>query len=569
MYHLYEIVLESLQIWLKIQASCESMEQAKVLFEHRFGGNAPDPLRPDLRYASFSFRVPCKLSECSHYIFNWDAIKDHLPTRWDDREFRLAEGPYPWCETLSDDCDCHGMKGGLDFYCSDLGLLEDTDKRAIKSQNVMHLNNIQEMEKRIAHRDESRRAQRASRQEAIYAAAEPVSQGGGPNKITNPLARLFYTLVGGGFYCQVEGRHHAFSEETKRRTTADLVAFQAQVSKQNAEQRNPVMSQIGGLIAHWLREYQSQECAERSINGEVDIPGVLYKYIPRDLIGNGAPDSLRATQLLALNDNMECNVETMNNNDQLGTPAFLDLVQAKIEEHLGITVPRHELLEQSVRHVVPRLSTYIQQYLNSRVGVVSFSTDLLVPTMWAHYAQNTGIVVGYDTDALRQMGFELRPIIYSELAPSYEPAKDDVIRQFFVDQERLEQEARTGKARERYVILFDVDLAEFGADWKALSRVLFVKGASWAYEKEVRLLVDLEKARDAGKVDHNGWPVKVIDPPPEAIKEIYGGMNTREADSTKAAEVARGTDRDGWHGLFKGHLSAHAFRIQNTGGTTY
>ena len=38
----------------------------------------------------------------------------------------------------------------------------------------------------------------------------------------------------------------------------------------------------------------------------------LYKYVPKDRIGNGAPNSLRATQILALNDDMECNLETRN-----------------------------------------------------------------------------------------------------------------------------------------------------------------------------------------------------------------------------------------------------------------
>ena len=140
MNHLYEIVLESPQMWLKLQASCESEEQATAFLESRFGGNDPDPLRLDLRFVSFSFRVPRKLSECYDHIFNWEAIKDRLPIGWNDQEFRLAAGPYPWCETLSDECDCFGARGRLDsVYCSDFGLLEETDKRTSKSQNTRRL----------------------------------------------------------------------------------------------------------------------------------------------------------------------------------------------------------------------------------------------------------------------------------------------------------------------------------------------------------------------------------------------------------------------------------------------
>ena len=140
MSHLYEIVLESPLMWLKVQASCSSEEQARAFFEHRFGGNAPDPHRPDLSNVSFSFLVPRKMSECSGHIFNWEAIKDRLPSGWDNHEFRLAEGPYPWCETLSDDCECFGAMGRLDAtYCSDFGLLTDIDRRAGRSQNIRRL----------------------------------------------------------------------------------------------------------------------------------------------------------------------------------------------------------------------------------------------------------------------------------------------------------------------------------------------------------------------------------------------------------------------------------------------
>ena len=73
-----------------------------------------------------------------------------------------------------------------------------------------------------------------------------------------------------------------------------------------------LLSSIGGIAAHLLRGFQSQECADRLVEGSADIPNVLYKYIPRERIGEWAPNSLRATQLLALNDDMECNVITMH-----------------------------------------------------------------------------------------------------------------------------------------------------------------------------------------------------------------------------------------------------------------
>ena len=543
MHHLYEIVFESPQMWLKIQASCESVEQATAFFECRYGGNAPDPLRPQLRNVLFSFLVPRKLSECSDYIFNWESIKERLPTGWEDQEFRVVEGPYQWCETLSDDCDCYGSKGRLDAaYCSDLGLDDETTKRASKSPNIRHFEYLQEMRRTLVKRQ---KASRANGDVSIGSRVEPSEQE--------------------GLYCQVDGRYHAYSEQVKQKVAANLASLRMSLASGNDEDRRVVMSNMRGISAYWLRTFQFQECADGLAEGRTDVPDVLYKYIPRDRIGKGAPESLRATQLLALNDDMECNVITMYDKE-MDILDFLALVQSRLKECLGVEVSDEELMERSLRYGDLRLSTFIQEFLNPRAGVVSLSTDLLVPTMWAHYARNTGIVVGYDAKVLSGLGFELRQVIYSELAPKYEPTRGNVIQLDFADREQMAQETKSGRTRKGIPILGTVALAHLGADWRALSRLLFVKGSSWEYEKEVRLLVDLQDARDTGKRDSNDWPIKVIDIPSEAIKEIYGGANTSDADIAQAIEVARGENK---RGLFKGHVSSHAFRIQKTGGVRH
>ena len=569
MWHLYEVVISNSRVWLKVQASCSSSEQAAAFFESRFNETdyTVDGHRPV---------TPFRLSQRSHFVANWVSIVDRLPAGWDDDEFHIVGTPYPWCETLSDDCDCHGAKGGLgDAYCSDFGLHNETDKRARKSQNVRHQNYIQSMEEAIARRDEAQREERLQREQrspprgSAPVAAKPAERGGDNRGVTETLAAAINAvnrLVARGFYCSIDGRHHPYGEQAIRKTVASLTAACVQISTWRGSNREVAISGIGAIAAHWLQAHQSEECAQRSLWGDVDIPDILYKYIPKELIGNGAPDSLRATQLLALNDDMECNVTTMKGSEQEDTLAFLAVVQSKLEGHLGIALPWEELLTRSIRYGDLRLSTFIQEYLNPLVGVVSFSTDILVPTMWAHYARNTGIVVGYDTEVLSALGFELRPVIYSELAPTYEPSAGDAIRLDFVNREDMERDLRAGRSREGFPLLARTDLAEFGTDWKSLSRLLLVKGISWAYEKEVRLLVDLEQARDTGRKDSNGWPIKVIDPPPEAIREIYGGANTRDADVERAVQVARGENKSG---IFVGHVSSHAFRIQKTGGVNY
>ena len=121
-------------MWLKIQASCESRDQATAFFWYRFGRPYGGPI--PLEHSTFeAFR----LSERSESIANWETIRDQLPDGWDDEEFRLTEGPYAWCEALSDSCPCHGSEGRLDIvYCSDLGLHDDSTRRAKKTPNVRH-----------------------------------------------------------------------------------------------------------------------------------------------------------------------------------------------------------------------------------------------------------------------------------------------------------------------------------------------------------------------------------------------------------------------------------------------
>ena len=567
MQHLYEVVISNPIVWMKMQASCSSREQSAAFFEARFNGTdhyTVDGYRPV---------TPFRLSERSHYVANWESTVDLLPAGWDDEEFQMVGNPYPWCALMSDDCDCRGSKGRLDeVICSDYGIHEETDKRASKSQNVRHRHYVLGMEEGIAKRDRVQREERAKTQQATPPqGVRPLITTRARLEGNDPVAadalavvaKRVNQLMGQRVYCPIEGRYHHCSERTKEKLVANGVAALASATDEN---RRVITSFMDSILTHWIKTYQSEECAERQVRGEPEIPAVLYKYIPKDRIGRGAPESLRATQIMALNDDMECNVVTMNGNDQLDALDFLSLAQSKLENHLGIKIPWEEILERSLRYMDLRSSTFIQEYLNPKVGVVSFTTDILAPTMWAHYAQNTGIVVGYDTETLKSMGFELRPMLYSELAPTFRPSRDDMIRLSFVDHERVEESAREGESSRGWPIVADVNLVEMSADWKSLSRLLFVKGKTWSYEKEIRLLVDLERARDTGKRDDNGWPVKVIDPPQEAIKEICRGANTQDADVARAVEIARGENK---RGLLVQHVSSHAFRIQKTVGSYY
>ena len=353
-----------------------------------------------------------------------------------------------------------GGKGRLDaVFCSDFGLQGETASRAGKSPNVRHLEYIRQLRQRLTN---TQHAPKASGDPAVEARMEPSEQE--------------------GFYCQVEDRYHAFSEQVKQRAAVNVTATRRSLATWSEKDRRVVLSNMRGITVHWLRTFQFQECADRLVEDRADVPGVLYKYIPKKNIGRGAPNSLRATQLLALNDDMECNIITMRGKETDALD-FIARVQSRLKECLGAEVAEEELLERTLRFGDLRLSTFIQEYLNPLVGVVSLSTDLSVPTMWTHYALNTGIVVGYDTEVLRNLGFELRQVSYTEIAPVFEPTRGDVIQLQFADRERMEQETRAGRIGNGTRILGTVGLTQLGADWQALSRLLFVKGPSWNTKK--------------------------------------------------------------------------------------
>ena len=497
--------------------------------------------------------TPFKLSERTECIANWESIVDSLPEDWDRDEFHIDEGPYAWCDSLSPGCDCRGSEGGLgEVICSAFGTPDEVDKRASKSDNARHLFHVEQMEDAIRRQD----ASRAEREEKLRQEAQSQNQHNA-RPAQGPLDRA----ISKGLYCYIHGHHHSYGSQPIQSTKARLLGAHQQISneaKLNADTRRNALRQVEHIgAALWLKENQYEECADRVLQGSGDVPEVIYKYVPRRHIGRGIPDSLRATQLLALNDDMECSIRTFNASD-LDSLEYLRVVQSRFKEHLHIDLPWDRLLSDTNRHGSPILAECVQSYLNDLVGVVSFGTDPLVPTMWAHYAQNTGIVVGYDTSVLRRFGFELRPVVYSELAPIFRPLNDNIIEVDFVDREQFETRLREGNPYKEgtYPILTSSRLASLDGGWKSLSRLLFVKGSSWSYEKEVRLLVDMTTTRDTTVKDGNGWPIRVMDRPPEAIKEICHGTSTKMDDVDLAIEVGRRGDNTG---LTVTHVRSHCF----------
>ena len=306
------------------------------------------------------------------------------------------------------------------------------------------------------------------------------------------------------------------------------------------------------------RRIETQKWVDQQLQDTLDVPDILYKYIPCCLLQNGCPNSLRATQPPALNDVMEGNITTIKDDPSLDRDEW----RVKLSEALkrdGFLLPTEELKRRMHLYGDPRISTVIQDYLARFIGVVSFSRDPLIPTMWAHYAQNSGFVVGYKMQTLRALGVELRKVLYMELAPVYKPARDNVIRLNFVDEEARKRRIQAGDLSPGIPLLnTDVDFVKLQKDWRTLARLLFVKGKSWEYEKEVRLLVDQQTTRIAGEKE--GWPIRVLDIPREAVEEVYVGFNTPRDSINRIHELV-GRERRGWKLKY---TTSHAYRMQVT-----
>ncbi|MCY3708322.1 MAG: DUF2971 domain-containing protein [Caldilineaceae bacterium] len=312
------------------------------------------------------------------------------------------------------------------------------------------------------------------------------------------------------------------------------------------------------LEEHLQQKKDMAQELSRRMKSTLELPSVIYKYVPLQLFKCGwRPTTLRASQLSALNDVMECNVETRKYEEEDESKWRTSLIDS-LKENLGYSLTPEELDARRRLFGDPRVSTIIQQYLNPLVGVVALSTDPLIPTMWAHYAQNTGFVIGYKTDVLRTLGFEMRRMLYLDCAPMYSPTIDNTIRVHFVDKSRQERERREGVHLPGVPRTPFVGFVKLDGTPREISRLLFVKGETWEYEQEARLLVNSRQTRLLEHRDNNGFPIRVIDIPNEAIQEVYVGFNTPRQQIQEMVNVI---NVDGHQWDLK-YTTSHAYRMR-------
>ena len=322
------------------------------------------------------------------------------------------------------------------------------------------------------------------------------------------------------------------------------------------ERRAEVVAQ---LVAHVQKRERDSRWVNEQVRDMLDVPAIVYKYIPCCRLNDGCPLTLRATQPVALNDVMEGNLSTYSADRNMDRDRWYEMLGERLREIFGEdSLSREELERRKRRYGDPRVSTIVRDYLSRFVGVVSFSADPLIPTMWAHYAENSGFVVGYRTDAIGPLGMGLRRVLYMELAPIYWPERDDTVEVNFVDEER-----RKAYPEPKVIpILGSHDFLRLRNDWKSLCDLLFVKGDCWKSEREIRLLVDQKMTRRTAKADPNGHEVCVVDVPADAIEEVYVGFNTPDWAVRKISEMVGNHESDREWKLK--YTDSHAYRMEVT-----
>lgn len=219
---------------------------------------------------------------------------------------------------------------------------------------------------------------------------------------------------------------------------------------------------------------------------------ILYKYVTSDRAQTCIPEvgdgTLRATQPAALNDPFECAVE------------FTYVIPDEEEENRELAkvltqINRSKLITEEVVQIARQEfgSLFIRQLVaeqfSTRFGIVSFTTEPFHPLMWSHYTDDgSGFVIGYDVTELEKLagpcGY-LRSVDYQVQLP----------------------------LMPRPNVLVSPE--------SNMPIVLSLKSDHWSYEKEWRLIVELNRTIGTGQTDHHGQPINLVQIPNEAVVSVY------------------------------------------------
>ena len=195
---------------------------------------------------------------------------------------------------------------------------------------------------------------------------------------------------------------------------------------------------------------------------------------------------MRATQPSSLNDPFECAVTRrfVEKNESDGNKKLCRVLTC-----INGTSPVSEcdVIEARDRYGSLYLRELLSRQLSQRFGVVSLATNPRHPLMWSHYTTDgSGFAIGYDVEQLRTLGSRegcLQPVRYGRKPI---PILD-------------------------YPVLNEENM----------NSLLSYKSEHWSYEKEWRLIVELDETIGTGRKDQLNQPINLLRVPNTAVTSVY------------------------------------------------
>ncbi len=228
-------------------------------------------------------------------------------------------------------------------------------------------------------------------------------------------------------------------------------------------------------------------CQRQAIYQEENM--IVYKYLHPDRVSVLSDGLIRFTQATALNDPFESN--------PVGTPLFKSLVerQKQILASSGEQVSGMDLLEIRA-HIIKNARTAVQNIIDdtrNNKGILSLSLNRSELLMWSHYCDShRGFVVGFyglhdyfQKDIPDKRG-GLRPVEYLKTRPAL-PAAEEFSTQ------------------------------------NVANILLFSKSPHWAYEREMRMLHNVEHADKKITPDDGSPNIYLFEFPAETVMEVILG----------------------------------------------
>ena len=217
----------------------------------------------------------------------------------------------------------------------------------------------------------------------------------------------------------------------------------------------------------------------------------LYKYVSSKRVLTCLPEvgdgTLRATQPSALNDPFECVTakKFVERDSDAGDRRLSDVLT---NIHDSTPVSEDEVLEARQRYGSLYMRELMSRQLSRRFGVTAFASDPCHPLMWSHYTvDGSGFVIAYDFRELRTLcdtDDHLRPVQYSNKPP------------FIMD----------------YPVLSDAG---------NILKFLAQKSEHWAYEREWRLITELNATIGTGHRDAHDQSINLIQIPNRAVSKVF------------------------------------------------